>query len=151
MKDKLIEKMYEISKKPYQKFIKRNQPWDITKEQLIEYPFGSLGNDLGLFLTSNQFEIQAKLEDHDIIHVLTNTGVKVVDEISMQYYLLGNGKRSLYLYMVILTGTLCYPMHFRQFTESYKKGKKANPFYHLDFLKMLYVPTSILRQNYNIK
>ena len=107
MKDKLIEKMYEISKKPYQKFIKRNQPWDITKEQLIEYVFGSLGFDLGLFLTSNQFEIQAKLEDHDIIHILTNTGVKVVDEISMQYYLLGNGKRSLYLYIVILTGTLC--------------------------------------------
>lgn len=151
MKDKLIEKMYEISKKPYQKFIKRNQPWDITKEQLIEYPNGSLGCDLALFLTSNHFEIQAKLEEHDIIHVLTNTGVKVSDEISMQYYLLGNGKRSLYLYMVIFTGTLFYPMLFKQFTESYKKGKKAKTFYNLDFLKMLYVPTTILRQNYNIK
>lgn len=151
MKDKLIEKLYEISKKPYQKFIKRNQPWDITKEQLIEYPFGSLGFDLGLFLTTNQFEIQAKLEDHDIIHVLTNTGVKVVDEISMQYYLLGNGKRSLYLYMVIFTGTLFYPMQFRQFQKNHKKGKRALPFYNLDFLELLHLSTNVLRQNFNIQ
>ncbi len=151
MKDKLIEKMYEISKKPYQKFIKKNEPWSITKEQLIEFPKGSLGHDLGLFLISNQFEIQAKLEDHDIIHVLTNTGIKVVDEISMQYYLLGNGKRSLYLYMVILTGTIFYPHELKKFAEAFKKGAKSIPFYNQDFLNLLHLPTKILRQNFNIQ
>lgn len=151
MKDKIIEKMYEVSKKPYQKIMKHNKPWNITKEQFITYPAGSLGHDLGLFLTINQFEIQAKLEDHDIIHVLTNTGIKVTDEISMQYYLLGNGKRSLYLYMVILTGTLFYISFFREFIESYKKGKRAHPFYNLDFLKLLHLPTNVLRQNFNIQ
>ncbi|HKX86677.1 MAG TPA: hypothetical protein VJL37_08385 [Flavobacterium sp.] len=150
MKDKIIETMYEMSKKPYQKFLKHNQPWNITKEELVSYPELSLGNDLGRFLTSNQFDIQEKLEDHDIIHVLTNTGITVVDEISMQYYLLGNGKRSLYLYMVILTGTVFYPMLFNRFMKAYKKGKRAHKFYYLDFLKLLHVPTDTLRQIFNI-
>lgn len=150
MKDKIIEKLYEMSKKPYQKYMKHNQPWDITKEELASYPELSLGNDLGRFLTSNQFDIQEKLEDHDIIHVLTNTGISVADEIAMQYYLLGNGKRSLYLYMVILTGTVFYPMLFYRFMEAYKKGKKAHKFYYLDFLKLLHISTDTLRQTFNI-
>lgn len=150
MKDKFIEKMYEMSKKPYQKFIKKNQPWNLTKEELTTYPIHSLGYDLGQFLTSNQFDIQEKLEDHDVIHVLTNTGITVADEIAMQYFLFGNGKRSLYLYMVMITGTLFYPMLFNQFKLAFQKGKKAHIFYHLDFLKLLHLPTSTLRQTFNI-
>lgn len=151
MKDKIIEKMYEMSKKPYQKFIKHNQPWNITKEQLISSVENSLGYDLGHFLLSNQFDIQEKLEDHDVIHVLTNTGITVVDEISMQYFLFGNGKRSLYLFMVILAGTFFYPTYYNHFIEEYKRGKNAHQFYHLNFLKLLHFPTDTLRQTFNIK
>ena len=150
MKDKIIEKMYEMSKKPYQKFLKSNQPWNITKEELTAYPKNSLGNDLGQFLILNHFDIQEKLEDHDIIHVLTNTGTSVVDEISMQYYLLGNGKKSLYLYMVLLSGTLFYPTYFKHFKREYKRGQKAHSFHYLDFLKLLHLPTNSLRQTFNI-
>ncbi|WP_264563841.1 ubiquinone biosynthesis protein COQ4 [Flavobacterium sp. N3904] len=93
MKDKLIEKMYEWSKKPYQRFFKNKKAWEIDKQGLLDYPEETLGYHLGQFLLKNNFDIQPKLEDHDIIHVLTNTGVSVREEIGMQYYLLGNGKK----------------------------------------------------------
>ncbi|MBW1656049.1 MULTISPECIES: hypothetical protein [Flavobacterium] len=150
MRDYLIEKLYESSKKPYQKYFKKNEPWKIDKTKLLDYPQESLGLGLGNFLYNNHFDIQEKLEDHDIIHVLTNTGVSVYEEIGMQYYLFGNGKRSLYLYMVILTGTLFYPKRIKYFIEQYKKGKKALPFHYLDFSKMLLVPIPSIQQTFKI-
>jgi ubiquinone biosynthesis protein Coq4 len=150
MKDLLIEKMYEWSRKPYQKYIKKNAPWEINKDELLAFPQGSLGYGLGDFLHSNNFDIQAKLEDHDIIHVLTNTGITVIDEIGMQYYLLGNQKKSLYLFMVILSGTIFYPTQLGYFLKQYKRGKKAMPFYYLDFSKMLLTPITAIQKTFKI-
>ena len=151
MRDLFIEKMYELSKKPYQKFFKKGKAWDVKVNQLIQLPNDSLGFYLGCFLLKYNFEIQPKLEDHDIIHVLTNTGISVIDEIGMQYYLLGNGKRSLYLWMVILSGTLFYPTRFSYFKQQYKRGKAAHEFYGLDFLNMLSVPLTHIQKTFNIQ
>jgi ubiquinone biosynthesis protein Coq4 len=150
MKDQLIEKMYEWSKKPYQRFFKNNTAWDIDKQALLTYPNETLGYHLGSFLQENNFDIQPKLEDHDIIHVLTNTGVSVREEIGMQYYLYGNGKRSLYLYLVISTGTLFYPTHFNYFCKEFDKGKKALHFHYLDFSKMLLIPIETIQLTFKI-
>ena len=151
MRDLFIEKMYELSKKPYQKFFKKGKAWDVKVNQLIQLPNDSLGFYLGCFLLKYNFEIQPKLEDHDIIHVLTNTGISVVEEIGMQYYLLGNGKRSLYLWMVILSGTLFYPTRFSYFKQQYKRGKASHEFYGLDFLNMLSVPLTHIQKTFNIQ
>lgn len=150
MRDFLIEKLYECSKKPYQKYFKKNEPWNIDKMSLLHYPNESLGFGLGNFLHNNNFDIQEKLEDHDIIHVLTNTGVSVYEEIGMQYYLFGNGKRSLYLYMVILTGTIFYPKRMSYFVQQYKRGKNAFQFHYLDFSKMLLIPIQSIQQTFKI-
>ncbi|HBD27203.1 hypothetical protein [Flavobacterium sp.] len=151
MRDLFIEKMYEISKKPYQKFFKKGKAWDFEVNQLIQLPNDSLGFHLGCFLLKYNFEIQPKLEDHDIIHVLTNTGISVVEEIGMQYYLYGNGKRSLYLMMVIISGTLFYPTRFSYFKQQFKRGKTAHEFYGLDFLNMLSVPLTHIQKTFNIQ
>ena len=151
MRDLFIEKMYELSKKPYQKFFKKGKAWEVKVNQLIQLPNDSLGFHLGCFLLKYNFEIQPKLEDHDIIHVLTNTGISVVEEIGMQYYLFGNGKRSLYLIMVIVSGTLFYPTRFSYFKQQYKRGKTAHEFYRLDFLNMLSIPLTHIQQTFNIQ
>lgn len=143
--------MYELSKKPYQKFIKKGKAWDVTIAHLIQLPQDSLGFHLGCFLLKYNFEIQPKLEDHDVIHVLTNTGISVVEEIGMQYYLLGNGKKSLYLVMVIISGTLFYPTRLNYFKQQYSRGKNAHSFYDLDYSKMLKIPVTSIRETFNIK
>lgn len=151
MKDLFIEKLYEISKKPYQKFFKKNKPWNITQSELLTLPEASLGFHLGCFLLKYNFEIQPKLEDHDVFHVLTNTGVSVPEEIGMQYFLYGNGKRSLYLYMVMLTGTLFYPGKMRYFRSQFQRGKNALIFHSLDYSKMLTIPVETIRNTFKIK
>lgn len=151
MRDLIIEKMYEWSKKPYQKFFKKNEPWPITSKELILYPPESLGFHMGCFLLKYNFEIQPKLEDHDVFHVLTNTGVSVTEEIGMQYFLLGNGKRSAYQFAVIIIGTLFYPMQWKRFNTFYRRGKSAHQFYDLPFEKMLLQPLKNIQNTFNIK
>jgi hypothetical protein len=151
MRDLIIEKMYEWSKKPYQKFFKKNEPWPITSKDLISYPEESLGFHMGCFLLKYHFEIQPKLEDHDVFHVLTNTGVSVTEEIGMQYYLLGNGKRSAYQFAVIAIGTLFYPRQWKLFNSFYRRGKSAHQFYDLPFEKMLLQPLQNIQNTFNIK
>ena len=150
IKDNLIEKMYEISKKPYQKYFKKNKPWTIGKSELLQHKTESLGFHLGCFLIKYHFEIQPKLEDHDVIHILTNTGISITEEIGMQYFLYGNGKRSLYLYLVIATGTCFYPNKFQYFIKQYCRGKMTYRFHYLDFSKMLHIPVTTIQNTFNI-
>jgi len=150
MRTILLETLYEWSKVPYQKFIKKKEPWAIGLPQLMQYSHTSLGFHLASFLLKHNFEIQPKLEDHDVFHVLTGTGTSVPEEISMQYYLWGNGKRSLYQYAVITIGTILYPDYIRLFIKAHKKGKKALIFHHLDFFKLLSFPIAQIKSTFLI-
>lgn len=146
----ILETIYEWSKKPYQRWFKKNLSWDISVKTLLEHPKESLGFHLGCFLLRHDFSPQPKLENHDVFHVLTNTGISVSEEIAMQYYLLGNGKYSMYLILVIFLGTLLYPDKIKYFKNAYIKGKIAHPFYQLDYKKLLHQPVQKLQTTFSI-
>lgn len=104
---------------------------------------------LGEFLVKNNYSIQPNLEEHDVYHVLTNCGTTVKEEIKMQFYLLGNGKKTPFVFIVI-SASIFYPFCYREFIECYKKGKKSLSFYHLDFSKMLHIPIQNIKTAFNI-
>lgn len=146
----ILESLYEWSKKPYQRFLKRNAPWPVSVRELLRYPESSLGFHLACFLMQHSFEIQPKLENHDVFHVLTGTGISVPEEISMQYYLFGNGKRSLYLFTVICLGSLLYPDKTAIFYRAFRRGRAALPFHHLDFSRLLEQPINRIQKAFSI-
>ncbi len=150
MRALLLETLYEWSKKPYQRFIKKSEPWQVSLADLIQCHPTSLGFHLACFLLKHDFEIQPKLEDHDIFHVLTGTGVSVPEEISMQYYLWGNGKRSLYQYTVIAIGTVLYADFLPLFIKAFRRGKNALTFHQLDFSKLLDHPIERIKTTFLI-
>lgn len=150
MKDFLIEKLYEVSSKPYAKYFKKNTPWPVCIPELLLMPKESLGFHLGYFLLKHGFDMQPKLEDHDVFHVLTKTGISVYEEIGMQFYLLGNGKKSLYLFLVISTGLLFYPAKINYFKHEYFRGKKAMPFHDVAFLGLLSQRVEDVRKAFGI-
>lgn len=151
MKEIIIEKLYKIVKVPYEFLFKNQKAWDVTISDCINLPEESLGFHLGCFLLKYNLEPQPRLEEHDIYHVLTNTGILVTDEINMQFYLLGNGKKLPFVFMVIATGLVFYPFRIKTYLESYRKGKQAHQFYHLDFLKMLPISLENIQSTFNIK
>ena len=77
------------------------------------------------------------MERHDAYHIVTGYKSKVQDEIALQYLCYGNGKRSIYLFGVIIIGTFLLPDYLNYYHKSYQIGKNANPFYDLDFENLL--------------
>lgn len=151
MKEIIIETLYRIIKVPYQFLFKQTKAWDISIQDFLKLPQDSLGFHYGCFLLKYNFNIQASLEEHDVYHVITNTGISVKDEIDMQFYLLGNGKKSPFVFIVIGTGILFYPFEYQSFYKNFKRGGEAHQFYDLDFFKMLSVPLSTIQQTFNIQ
>jgi len=150
MRALVLKKLYEWSLVPCQ-VLKRNTAWNIGIGELLDYQKDSLGYSLGCFLSINNFDLQKKLESHDVFHVLTDTGISVPDEISMQFYLFGNGKRSIYLYSVVFLGVLIYPDYLKFFHRAYGRGKSALPFHQLDFQKLLNQPIDRIKSTFLIQ
>ncbi len=146
----LVEKMYELIKKPYIKTKNKNEIWKITRSELLLFKEETLGFHLGCFLLTYGFEMEPYFENHDVFHVLTKTGITVVDEIGMQFLLLGNGKRSLFLWLGIILGVLFYWSDFQYFKKQYQRGKTANRFFDLNFEKLLNVPINYLNIGFGL-
>ena len=135
--------LYDWSQILYAKIFKRNKAaWGISKSELLLFPEGSLGRALGEFYQTKGFDVMPKLENHDVFHILTETGTEIQDEIAMQYLLFGNGKRSLYLFSMIGIGTVLYPEFLNYYIKTFRKGKSFSKFYDTEFKELL--DTSVL-------
>lgn len=131
IREKICAGLFEWSYKPYAILFKRNKvAWGITIDDLQYYPDDSIGLALGNFLKHNGFNLLDKLESHDVFHVITGMSCKVKDEVGMQYWLFGNGKRSLYMFSTMFLSTLLLPEYFRHFIRSYRAGKMYHPIYN---------------------
>ena len=144
---KLIAWLFEKSQIIYTYYFKRNKPWGLTKSDLLKYPEGTFGNQLGMFLEANDFDLIPKVERHDAYHVLTGFSTKVEDEIAQQFLCFANGKRSPYLFGVIILGTFILPEYLNYYIKSYRIGQSANTFYNLDFNKLLDIPFKNLQSS----
>jgi hypothetical protein len=135
----LIEWLFEHSQSVYTKLFKSHEAWGISRKELLTYPVQSFGRHLGEFLNKHGFELIAKVERHDAYHTLTGYSTKVEDEIGLQCLCFGNGKRSLYLYGAMVLGIIILPDYYNYYYQSYKTGKRANPFHQFDYKQLLHV------------
>ncbi len=130
-RERLCHYLFQKSAEPYAKWFKRNKaPWDLSASDLQLYPKNTFGYKVGVFLAVNGFEFFPKHETHDLFHVITGYGVSVKEEIGLQFLLYGNGKRSLYLYLVMSLGFFIVPEYYKFYKRSYQIGKKQKKFYH---------------------
>jgi len=142
----LMLHLYDWSSKVYASIFKWNKKaWGISKEEFLVYPAGSIGHRLGLFYESKGFDVMPKLENHDVFHILTETGTEIQDEIAMQYLLLGNGKISLYLFGMIVVGGILFPEYTNDYKRAFRKGRSLQKFYHIDFKEILHYQLSELQ------
>ena len=91
LRAKFLVWRYERSQGLYCQYFKQQQkPWQWTQAQLMAHPNGSLGRALGDFYARHQLSAMPKLENHDVFHVLAKIGIRMQDEIALQYWLLGS-------------------------------------------------------------
>ena len=130
--------LFKFSQSIYRRVFKwHKDPWNSTEEQLLKLPEHSLGKALGLFYQQHNIKSMPKFENHDVYHILTGIGLKMHDEIALQYLLIGNGKVSLYLLGTIFLGTAILPEHHAYYRAAFLKGRRMPSFHHLNFKPLL--------------
>lgn len=148
LRELLVSLGFTISSKMYV-FFKKGTSWHLQTNQLLSYPKHSLGFHLGCFLLKHKFEPQPRCEDHDVFHVLTGYKVDTAQEIAMQFWLWGNGKRSPFVALAMLVGLLLYLDCYDSFTRAYLKGQYSKAIHHIDFSQHLSSPISNFKTHYN--
>lgn len=131
-------------------FKKAKTSWKLNIENLKSYKANSLGENLCNFLQREGFDLMEKHETHDVFHVLGDYNTKIENEIAMQCFLFGNGKRTLYMGLSIGIGFLLIPEFTRLYWSAYKRGKRAFPLYQIDFKPLLSYPVDYLQWLFSI-
>ncbi|AGC75443.1 hypothetical protein LX97_00139 [Nonlabens dokdonensis] len=144
LREVFVYHSFELASKIYVKF-KTGPSWQVNTQQLLSYPTESLGYHLGCFLLQHKFEPQPRCEDHDVFHVLTDYKIDTAQEIAMQYWLWGNGKRSPFVLLAMLVGVIFYIDQYILFIEAFSSGYNSTGIHHLDFKQHLYSPISIFK------
>lgn len=140
MRDRICTILFELTKKPYTYLLKKQRQWLVTKDDLSWLPLGSLGREIYNFLSLQGFDLIPKLENHDAYHVITDYPTTVIGEVQLQWFFIGNGKRSLYMFGCALLGVILYPEQYKIFHKAYQRGEKSNPLHALDIEQMLHAP-----------
>lgn len=141
----------DTTKTYYTKWFKAHiSSWGIKTEDLKSYKKGSLGYQMWNFLNKEGFAMMEKHETHDVFHVLTDYKTSKEDEVAMQCFLYGNGRRTLYMALSILIGICILPENISLFHQAYKRGKTAFPFHQLDYKPLLNLPLEKLKWMFNI-
>jgi hypothetical protein len=123
-----------------------------TATQLIHYPEGTLGNNLGRHLLYSNYGTNVIAEKEDIYQLLIGRGkVSVKEDIAVQYYIFGNGCNSPRTILAMGIGVLMCPHYAGYFYKRYKDGKHALRFYDVDHFGMLHLPLDRIKDTFLIR
>lgn len=112
--------------------------WNLSTTQLLEFPQGTLGKALGDFLKEQDVELLQGAEYHDIQHVLLDYSISFKDEVALQFFLHGNGKKSIASFSTRIGAWLLLPTQWKYLKAAYERGKKCKDVSKLNFKDMLY-------------
>ena len=125
---------------------------NITAKQLVNYPEGSLGHNLGKHLLNCNYGTNVTAEKEDVYQLLIGRGqVSVKEDIAVQYYLFGNGSNSVKTLLAMSIGLVMCPHYAGYFYKRYKDGKQALRFYDVDHFGMLHLPVERIKDTFLIR
>lgn len=145
-RESVLISLFEFSKPLYRAIFKFRVPaWQTTMESLRCLPAHTLGKQLHDFLHNHDFGIEPKLESHDVGHVLLDYDTHVSDEVCMQFFYLGSGKKSIYSVLTTVLGFVILPEHHREFQTAFRRGLQAVNFQDWDFEHLLHEDVETLK------
>lgn len=103
----------------------KERNWNISTAELLRFPENSLGKALGEFLAKDGLEPLAGAEYHDVHHVLLDYSVSFKDEVALQFFLHGNGKKSIASVSTMIGAWCILPTQWKYLRTAYERGKQA--------------------------
>jgi|GEM_PF-330001 len=144
-----METMKEKIEKVRREFDRNTQ--NLTALNLIKYPEGTLGQQLGRFLLRANYGQNVYACHDDALQLLIAGSNSFTDDIAVQFYLLGNGSYGLRRLTAMVAGVLLKPHKIAYFYQKYNHGKAALRFYDVDHLGLLHLPIDRVRETFMIQ
>jgi len=120
--------------------------WKLSVNDYANYSEESLGNRLYTFYKEKNLTPIPKLENHDVYHILLEAGTDTRSEILLQFFILGNGKKSKFTLLASFGSLILFPELWFDSLLAYKRGKTYQYFGHIDFKDKLHLPVETLQQ-----
>lgn len=127
------------------KVYSRRPIWGLLREDMLQYPAGTLGHELGLFLTRESLQPIDRVERHDAFHILLGFSTSLEDEAAMQFFLVGNGKISPFTLATAAFTVLTMPDKWGRFRQEFRRGRQALSIAKWDFQQLLDEPFADVR------
>ena len=137
VRERLLLYFFEKIGPVHERLHSTRQPWNLQREDLLQYRKGTLAWRLGFFLQMEDLQPIPRAERHDVFHILLGFGTDVPEEAAMQFFRLGNGQRSLFAFGTSMLAAAVLPEQWVRFWKAYKKGKSAINIAHWDFQQLL--------------
>lgn len=130
---------------PLLKLFRKSHTFPFKMEELKNFPPGSLGNDLFIYLEKRNFRLLKHYARHDLKHVLLDYDTTDEGEASLQSFMLGNGRVSFPVLATVLYSFVTMPEYWKKMRIAFQKGKKCPPIHNWQWSEILYEKTSELR------
>ena len=130
---------------PLLKIIRKPNVFTYSKEELGNFPTGSLGNDLYLFLEKRKLPLLKHYARHDLKHVLLNYDTTDEGEACLQSFMMGNGRVSFPVIATIVYSFITMPEHWSKMKSAFRQGRKSISFHHWKWNELMPEPTIGLR------
>jgi hypothetical protein len=113
----------------YRNLFKRHKTaWGENRQSLAHDPGSSIGKAMSVFLYSNEIDLEPKIENHDLFHVVLGYNTTLPEEAALHFYLIGNGKGSHYPFIAALVGFLFFPEYYDLYIDAYHRGRHCQSF-----------------------
>jgi len=134
---------------PMLRFIRKPQVFPYTATELKDFPNGTLGLDLVIFLERKDLKLLPHYAKHDIKHILLQYDTTDEGEVCLQCFMLGNGHISFPVAATVLYGFVTMPEYWKKFRLAYRRGKKSIPIKDWSWFSILHEHTQTLIHKIN--
>ena len=132
----------------YRDLFKNNKlSWGESRESLERFSEGTLGKQLSNFLYENSIDLQPKMENHDVFHVILGYNTSLPEEAALHFFLIGNNKKSRYAKIAALVGFAIFPEYISLYRSAYRRGKNTCHFTSWEFKDLLFMEVIQFRED----
>lgn len=136
---------------PYFKLIRRGYQFPYSIKELKHLPQDSVGQALYTFFYSNDLEMLPHYEKHDVKHVVLGYPPTEEGEVSLQCFMLANGRITAPVIFSVLIGITIMPERLSQFIKAWKRGRRTPSLSKLDWFALIPQPlTEVRNQIFNL-
>ena len=119
---------FRLTRKP------RNFPYSLMN--MTGMAEGTVGRALYGFLHNNGLDLLPYYEKHDIKHVVLGYEATEEGEVSLQCFMLANGRITLPVLLCVLFGFLTMPEYYRCFIRAWHRGRHVPALGQLDWFSL---------------